>query len=291
MKYLAALLCIVFLSTSSFSQAWVPKGTKWVYHFIPFVPFQSPSLNTITCIDTVMHLGHMCSVLQASQSACTFHTFSNQYLFEEDKKVYIEIDSAFYVLYDFSVEVGDTYWTHFIGFNEVVDSSHIRIIDIDSTIYCGEVKRIFHFEDITGSFNFYLGSNSPIIEGVGSTYFLYPQSGACDPPTGPISCFQRSDCDTTVFGVCLNTTTLPPSPSLVAQVKVYPNPGTDVLYLETELGAELRVFSACGKLMLQKQLTSDKEAVPVKELPNGLYFLQVQEAGGSLVTQKWVKGS
>jgi hypothetical protein len=81
-------------------------------------------------------------------------------------------------------------------------------------------------------------------------------------------CRQRS------LEYCLTLTSVGGNTNPGEHVKIYPNPVNDRLYIETT-GAvilELSVYDAAGRRLYQKQLDSETVNIPVRDLPEGLYF-------------------
>ena len=61
------------------------------------------------------------------------------------------------------------------------------------------------------------------------------------------------------------------------QTIVYPNPFTNSLHIQTlALPAEVKVHNVSGQLILQKILTTPNELLEMKNVPDGLYFMEVQ---------------
>ncbi|MBO6024717.1 MAG: T9SS type A sorting domain-containing protein [Bacteroidales bacterium] len=70
--------------------------------------------------------------------------------------------------------------------------------------------------------------------------------------------------------------------------KVYPNPANGVLFVETVCTPSLpvetyRIMNPIGQTVMQGQITSEKQQIDVRNLPNGVYFITV---GGA--TRKFV---
>jgi ELWxxDGT repeat protein len=71
------------------------------------------------------------------------------------------------------------------------------------------------------------------------------------------------------------------------QIKLYPNPGTDVLQIETEQLCSIRVFSADGRLVYAHGMGS-KLAVETRDWPIGVYEVQIG-LEGKWYGVRWVK--
>ena len=71
--------------------------------------------------------------------------------------------------------------------------------------------------------------------------------------------------------------------------KVYPNPANSVLFVETVCTpslpqpTEYRILNPIGQTVMQGAITSEKQQIDVRNLPNGMYFITI---GG--VTRKFV---
>jgi hypothetical protein len=69
---------------------------------------------------------------------------------------------------------------------------------------------------------------------------------------------------------------------------VYPNPAKGVLYVETRHATSLpvetyRIMNPIGQTVMEGQITSEKQQIDVRDLPQGVYFITV---GGA--TRKFV---
>jgi hypothetical protein len=68
-------------------------------------------------------------------------------------------------------------------------------------------------------------------------------------------------------------------------MKVYPNPGSGLFHLESPVlrpgNSVLRIYSADGKLLLNKTLTAEKNSITadLTELPAGIYLVQAEQNG------------
>lgn len=72
-------------------------------------------------------------------------------------------------------------------------------------------------------------------------------------------------------------------------IKLWPNPATDVLYFETVTGvSEFKIISADGKVWNNSKVNGTTEQVSISELPNGLYVM-VLVKDGQTQQVKWIK--
>lgn len=150
-------------------------------------------------------------------------------------------------------------------------------------------------------------NNSCIIEG-GSVGCLLI-SGTCATPggyplqviiktsakavLGPTKIPQTQIDTNTRFGVFVNWATGLMDIVENAPLKVYPNPTTDVLILETGLSDPLMsvtITDVLGKEVLSQQYSKDiyKQQIMVKEFDHGVYIVSVQ-AGDHVYTKRFLK--
>jgi hypothetical protein len=74
-------------------------------------------------------------------------------------------------------------------------------------------------------------------------------------------------------------------------VVVYPNPVSELLNIRVsklESGATVLLFNANGAIVLNQRLTNATQAISLKGLTTGLYFVQVRN-GNQQITQKVIK--
>ena len=73
---------------------------------------------------------------------------------------------------------------------------------------------------------------------------------------------------------------------------VYPNPGSNVINIESGpqiYGAWFSLYDLAGKLLERKQLNGQKETLQTSGLPNGVYLWNIVFKGKTLEGGKWVK--
>ena len=78
----------------------------------------------------------------------------------------------------------------------------------------------------------------------------------------------------------------------VAKSCAYPNPGKDVLHIETTLeNAIVVVYDLNGKKMWEQQVNGSPTSIATKDWPSGMYFWQIVSAGTTTLaeTGKWMK--
>jgi hypothetical protein len=72
---------------------------------------------------------------------------------------------------------------------------------------------------------------------------------------------------------------------------MYPNPVKDVLNIKLgslETGATVQVYNATGALLINQRLSNTTQAISVKGLASGVYYVQVNNRG-KITTEKVLK--
>lgn len=66
-------------------------------------------------------------------------------------------------------------------------------------------------------------------------------------------------------------------------IRIYPNPSTGTFTIETHnaIGAEMSVTDVLGRLMLKETINTDKQAVDLKDIAAGDYYVNIKLNGGS----------
>lgn len=79
----------------------------------------------------------------------------------------------------------------------------------------------------------------------------------------------------------------------MASLVLYPNPTSDVLYIEVPSGAAIKakveLCDSLGKVVYQTNMEGAQMALPIQSLAKGVYFIRFQSAAGSLMKKviKW----
>lgn len=75
---------------------------------------------------------------------------------------------------------------------------------------------------------------------------------------------------------------------IAAQISVYPNPASDIVFVNAPLAVNLALTDVAGKVLRQ---ASNAKSLSVKEMAAGIYFLRIMDKNGSVLkTEKIVKG-
>ena len=200
----------------------------------------------------------------------SFYNKLRTLLRQDGKQIYIYESGVEDLLYDFDLAVGDTLP---ITWNMCTEG--VYVTDIDSIFMVDHYRKIFYLNDVWEIGDF-------LIEGVGSNYGLLE-----DFPTPLLSypswllCFTLND--TTYFpgyGEECDLTVKAPLPAMNTQLRAYPNPVKDKLWIDHQAGTDIYqaiVYDCAGRALLIKPEQTNPNSVlfDLSGLKPGLYILQL----------------
>jgi len=178
---------------------------------------------------------------------------------EENGKVYFipATDSIEFLLYDFTLEVNDT----FIPANSSFSPDELVVESIDSIMTSTGYRKLWTFTS----------SHSQWIEGIGATegyvvepwYLVHPNAASS------LSCFGL-DSISIIGQNCYNITSSNQSIYQDALIEVFPNPFTDVINVSAEVNdLQISIYNALGYFYNQSQ-------IDLSYISNGVYFLFIR---------------
>jgi Secretion system C-terminal sorting domain len=284
MKTILSLVFLLFCATI-FGQAWVPIGTKWVYEQPVFGPIFETKTILIECIDTVEFSGKMCSKLRIKDSGCSILYDSIQYLYAENHRVFVHNDGDFRLLYDFSTPLFSS-WE--VGFNVVTvgDSAKFFVVGLDAFTYNGVAKKVLLIQSNNPNYDF----GSFIFEDIGSTAFLFPQFGACDPQISPLLCFYHP-----IFGNYGTTDCFISTKNFSQKNQLFsilPNPSNGSYLIENQEVMPddcVEIFDFSGKKIRHFSHLNSPISIDLMDQPNGFYFAKYTTRDGIFSVKKLVK--
>lgn len=186
-----------------------------------------------------------------------------------------------YLLYDFTMEIGDTVKGYLEAFNWPADT----VVGTDSVLIGADYRKRWL---INPCYDIYL------IEGIGSTFGLLKPSPGCatDMDFYALSCFSQDG--QTLYpessAACQLITSTQNIELTTHAVHIFPNPSNgsfNIGFDKPEAIKELRLTDMTGKIILQKQLNNHSE-VSIDRLPAGTYLLTIVDRENSLSTMKIV---
>ncbi len=268
-----SLLMVAFTFTLGLkAQEWFPVGASWYYNQV--ILLQGETYVHFEVTGDTMIQGKNCKIISGSCFCGVPGT--GRYVYQEGDKIYVYNSEAdtFRLLYDFTLEAGDT--LTFEGDPDVGGNGYF-LIDSITTIQVGsQILRVQHITHL--AFDVVWGNK--IIERIGSNGCLYPQISFCDPSTGGLRCYEDAETGLINFQTppraCTYVTGIN-DPLAIPEVKIFPNPATYVLNIQSEKPLEqITLFNNLGIPVYQASLfnltTFDLE---VYLMPPGMYHVKI----------------
>ncbi len=205
---------------------------------------------------------------------------------EEDKKVFLYKNGNEYCIYDFSLEVNDTF-SYYSFFNH--QDITLKVESIETIMINDELRKLFYFiiQSEIG------GWVVPWIEGIGSQADLFESVY----PTGTfdvyLNCYKENneliysqfdnDC-------CKGLTEIGNIISAPPNLKVYPNPAKTHITIGSETAQTLtiEIFELTGKLVSSEKVQTN-EGFNISSLSKGVYLYKITDEEGNLFINKFIK--
>lgn len=294
------LICISFISQQLQAQndgvEWAPLGATWHYEvrypFSPVVNCLAMEVIKDTIIDGITARfieGKLYQFEKDTIPATDVYNQGNIILHQKGDSIYYYRENKFELLYDFSLEVGDTMdivTPAPYDLNYVSDTMIQMVVDSVGEVVVGNDtlrKQVFR---MLRKFDSNYGFGGTHIEKIGNLYFLLPVDDLlCDVfcPL-PLRCYQDSslfykqwevDCDATYLMTSTqNNISLP-------EIHLYPNPvfsGSSQFYIEGPDRFTWRLRDIHGRtLYYSTRESSGKETAALPSgLSPGLYLVEIR---------------
>lgn len=95
--------------------------------------------------------------------------------------------------------------------------------------------------------------------------------------------FQPYDYDTVYFTVSQATGMDDPEKN---SISVYPNPAQEILFVNVKEKGEMEMLDELGKDICKMNLSPGENSIPLKTLPDGIYFIIVHQGDGTVKKEK-----
>jgi hypothetical protein len=308
LKKLNFIILFFILTYSISAQIWAPIGAKWTYErtvisgfqdtftlgFTEFIVVKDTLIQNITCRKIIRKFQYV----KPSDLTDTIVGYDPPlFIFEDSNKIYGWLVDSFYILYDFTLNIGDTLAIQndfSYGFLDTSKTgiSLLRLDTIDS-VFINGISRIRQGFTYLGPPEYYIGiascmtignglTKSTAIEGIGWTYFFTPNNNIALPiHEGMLRCYT----DTILGSFNCNPWPCDSILYLISGIfKVSKNKikiiheSLDLIVIKTEIQTplDLTIINMQGEKVFSKTLRMNNERVSIGFLPSGLYIITLQ---------------
>jgi len=291
-KQITATIIFVISFINLHAQPFGANGASWVYSYSTWSPPYQTLPVYVTSSGPIVIGNDTCYDLGISgQTGCA--TLNSMIVTQRGDSVFYfsQILSDFTFLYNYNAAIGDTQEIRFPGSGMTDTSIQQVVIDTGSININGFWKRTYTVQQTTWYFAF----GGMVIEDIGTTGFLFPQFGFCDPLTGSIRCYEDSivglynfnpsvACDS-VINVGIGET------ENESELFCYPNPFTSLLTIFSEKlkfkDTKVAIYNTLGKevsaFLVERQGFDGRITIDLSKLNSGIYFLHLSSEGSSAV--------
>ncbi|PBQ31227.1 hypothetical protein CNR22_05425 [Sphingobacteriaceae bacterium] len=292
---LIILISVVHLNSQSL---FCPPGAGWNFVYNAFLMDPTPDLINVAAWNggkTILN-GETVTILKHSKlfAQCNMTNIYESYLKEVGDTVFIKnihTNNQWRILFNFAASPGHS-WVTSLSFAGV--SFTVTVDSVGSILKNNLTLKVLHAS--------YKQSNPPrsykadIIERIGGSYFLFNFYH------GPVSdgdymteylCYQDSALGLLQFSnkPCYysNLTSLSEN-NLSSLFRMYPNPTSDFLHIDLtrQEEAEVKIIDITGKERSNIRVEGSAK-IPVYDLPNGIYLLNVYEGKEKTFSTKFIK--
>lgn len=278
MKNLVFYFVLFAMGFNLTAQNW-SIGAHWIYETTSD-PWSEPTYVTFTKEGDTLVQGRVCSVIVEkgaaidSQNLVVEHPYALHILWQDGSRVWAfdKGKAEFFPLYDFSKNAGDTLDMFILHKWDQNGSSTIKV-RIDSVTQAQVGAQTLKIQWVTNiTPDLHTEMHGPIYENIGWVRYLFPRPGFVDPPPGGwLQCFSDSSLAFPTNVPCVLTV----GANEISEnnfVKIYPNPATDVLFMDADNIQTIKVFDVLGSLV-ESQIGATQ--VSIGHLPDGIYFMAV----------------
>lgn len=290
MNKLLFIFLLTFLFGHSLSaQSYFPQGATWTFH-APDALSASFSFTTIESMGDSIFNGDTLTYLQG-YVVCS--EGNNEFVKQVGEKIYKlnKCDSTFSLLYDFGVNVGDT-----LVYSDVCqfsDSLQLRVDSIIPISINGNTLNQFYMSHLNFVAPTYFGGN--VIQGIGNTSSFYPIIGVCDPPGGPLRCYNDTvigEYNSGLYGGVCDTVFVGIDEYPFSNLSIYPNPTTGKLTIdlvEARSNLKITLANSLGQIVQALHFNSKRYINLTIDEPIGIYLLKIDTPEGKVKTIKVLK--
>lgn len=316
MKKLTLLSLVIIFSVSLHAQNWIGQGATWHYDFWTIGYHGFFKYNYVG--DTLIE-GNQCQKITEGQYRF-YHQPNGGYIgggpydvrsfftYNSNDTVYYLQNDTFYILYDFSASIGDSWLLAKGNGWDSCDYTYATVVDTGSQVVASKNRRWIQIENNQGAGWYFQGR---IYEGIGMVdklppsihSTLFPRSVSCDNGAAieyymyDFHCFEDSltpnynamtmDCEYYLIHSGIENSTE------LQSIEVFPNPTQNVFTLkwdtENNSMGVLNLYNILGECVYNSNVSDGEQKISIEHLSSGIYFYTLESNEETHLSGKIVK--
>lgn len=294
MKKSILLSLILLISTCLNAQVWIDTGAKWTYDYWNV---SEGGTYTFTYTNDTLILGKHCQEIEIVKYEYVYDQFGeihsfvipvgSNYTYASGDSVFYYSNDSFFLMYDFSASIGDTWVVGVNQFGSCEDTAMVRVTQTGTVNINGFQLRTITLETISDSF---IGLTGTCVERFGNETHNYPENGY-----GPFPGIQNCGSAVIDYNVydfrCFTDNTFGTyNPRNIAcdtltglyetETSIfgfYPNPTEGEIIFENidHNPCEIQIYNMGGQLLKQFYLKPTERKIDISDLQNGVYFIRI----------------
>lgn len=279
MKIILILTSFFLISiTNAFGQVKLDSSATWTIASIGWGSYWSNETYMIVGDTSINSIDYK-NIYQTKDSI--FDPINSTYfcsIRESGQKWYIvsEIDSIEHILYDFNIQIGDTVTSYNLYLQEYLEQI---VSNVDSIELNGNKYKNIELRALTRSFV------ENWIEGIGSTNGFYVPAHHVYDAGFQLLCFHRND--SLIYlnspdGTCGYIKVGKENLLLDSEIKISPNPVTNILNIESNNDQRITIYDSTGK----KVLSSNNKQIDISIFKRGVYEVKIFDNNNKYITTK-----
>lgn len=189
------------------------------------------------------------------------------------------------LLYDFTLNVGDTVKGYFAMYDPIVIKS------VDSTLIGMQYRKTWNIDPMCG----WGGPTPRIIEGVGSIFGLLELPCGIEKSSRTLLCFSENN--KTLYpnyngsSACTIINSVTEKENIKNVVQIFPNPsnGKFQLTLNFLKGSTFEIMDVLGNTILKSEIKNETTEMDLSDYKSGIYFVRITDSKGNFVVKKIIK--
>ena len=302
------LLLVCFTLSPVFGQTWISSNATWHYNFEELSGTSVQGFYKYYYDHDTLLAGKNCQVIEGK--IYEFYTWPTvqfldstellpRYTYVSNDTVFYWNNDQFFVLYDFSAEIGDTWIISTTGSGSCEDTSRVEVVDKSTITLNGQLYRTITLEPVdsssyglTGTFCEKFGLMSSDLP-----WHLFPRIMFCDGTIvewyyNSFKCYEDddfslynpsgTDCEYLLTHLAIE------EDQSQNFLTLYPNPATEMLRVDSPENGTLEIMTLSGKKVLSTEITVS-ENVNLAHLESGTYVAHLTTNSGAVSHQLFVK--